>query len=629
MKCIKKCIAVVSAVAMVAVGLNQTVIKDNAQKILAQGKTTKAVLLAGNDQKATYYTASANFFDYNTSGVWEGYNVYGFQNGNSSQSSYWLQNCGVNLDIRSHFAKDQKDRSEDSDIFLFGGERHKYQSQADFNQWTGSNGGVYQGLVKNALNNDGSLGFNVNSINLFPSTKADASAHITPYYNVGFMFEKNEDGYYVFDSDSNKVCNVASGSGIELGFDYTKVGPEFSTKTGSKQRNYGFFPFNTDYDNDNQADQKRHHMFGMELNLDFYLNSQKTVNGKDMEFTFSGDDDVWIYVDGKLVLDLGGIHDKAGGSINFKTGKITYNTKVAKVCTGTAVSIPTTLSDAGVDLKTGNHTLKMFYLERGESDSNCMISFNLGVGEEPTPTPVVTTPVVTPTVTPEVTATPTVVPTTPAATVTPIPPVIIVTPTPPIIIVTPTLKVTETPKVTATPEITETPKVTATPEITETPKVTATPEVTETPEITEEPVITSDPVPMVPVTPQVAEETVAPNVPKPTETPVAEITEAPVPEGPVATATSAVEETATPVTTATTEIVDEDTKPAGDVSNDDSDNKKTIVIENSTPGSLPKTGGIAGMMENGKAVSYTVIAFLLGSAAIFSVGKIKRRKVRK
>ena len=88
----------------------------------------------------------------------------------------------------------------------------------------------------------------------------------------------------------------------------------------------------------------------------------KDIHGNDMHFHFTGDDDVWILVDGKVALDLGGIHQAAEGDINFSTGEVRVN--------GKSVG---TLSGIGP----GEHTLSILYLERGSSMSNCAIYFNL------------------------------------------------------------------------------------------------------------------------------------------------------------------------------------------------------------------------------------------------------------
>ena len=112
--------------------------------------------------------------------------------------------------------------------------------------------------------------------------------------------------------------------------------------------------------------------FGMSVDIDFYLpnapgsGGNKDVYGKDMHFRFSGDDDVWVLVDGKLVLDLGGIHGKETGDINFSTGEVTINGVVNTAHTNALKTIAA-----------GEHTLTLYYLERGSSMSNCAIYFNL------------------------------------------------------------------------------------------------------------------------------------------------------------------------------------------------------------------------------------------------------------
>ncbi|MDR1541424.1 MAG: fibro-slime domain-containing protein [Clostridiales bacterium] len=65
--------------------------------------------------------------------------------------------------------------------------------------------------------------------------------------------------------------------------------------------------------------------FGLNTSINFVMPKDRKVDGKDMEFKFSGDDDLWVYIDGKLALDLGGTHKRANGSINFTTGLVTIN----------------------------------------------------------------------------------------------------------------------------------------------------------------------------------------------------------------------------------------------------------------------------------------------------------------
>ena len=129
-----------------------------------------------------------------------------------------------------------------------------------------------------------------------------------------------------------------------------------------------FLPFN---DNDtgiyNEKDGTINYWFGMQSSIDFWLpndsgeGGNKADTGKPMEFRFSGDDDVWVFVDDTLVLDLGGIHGALMGTINFSDGKV--NTA------GTVTDLPA--------FTAGNHTLTIYYLERGSSESNCSIYFNI------------------------------------------------------------------------------------------------------------------------------------------------------------------------------------------------------------------------------------------------------------
>ncbi len=111
--------------------------------------------------------------------------------------------------------------------------------------------------------------------------------------------------------------------------------------------------------------------FGAAVELPFvYKNGGTVNNGDDMVFEFSGDDDVWVYVDGKLVLDMGGIHGAVSGTINFRTLEAT-------ITNGDIYGGGATTTTFDFDTSTSDHTIQMFYLERGANESNFKMSFNL------------------------------------------------------------------------------------------------------------------------------------------------------------------------------------------------------------------------------------------------------------
>ena len=220
------------------------------------------------------------------------------------------------------------------------------------------------------------------------------------YNNVQGLFQL-ENGYYVYDSYGSKgnyaVYNYTTNS-----FNvYDKAGVY---KDSVSSDNLGqFFPFDSADKvftesgknlspigiKDGENDKLNHH-FGMSMTTEFVQPaSGKTTDNKDMIFEFSGDDDVWVYIDGVLVGDLGGIHEKATLKINFATGEV----KVGHIdgANGTKKEIETTnikakFEAAGVDTtnfsgdtfsNSTKHTLSFFYLERGAGASNMSLKFNL------------------------------------------------------------------------------------------------------------------------------------------------------------------------------------------------------------------------------------------------------------
>lgn len=256
--------------------------------------------------------------------------------------------------------------------------------------------GTYTSYNTSGTYTDESLAYLFNSASQ-ANGKQDGKA---VYNNVQGLFQL-QNGYYVYDSYGSHG-NYAVYNSTTNSFDvYNKAGvykdsvsdanrgqffPFDSADKVFEERNGQLSPINiTDGTND-----KLNHHFGMSMTTEFVQpNGGKTTKNEDMIFEFSGDDDVWVYIDGVLVGDLGGIHEKATLDINFASGEV----KVGHVdgANGTEKEIEKTnikakFDAAGADTSNfrGNtfsnstkHTLSFFYLERGAGASNMSLKFNL------------------------------------------------------------------------------------------------------------------------------------------------------------------------------------------------------------------------------------------------------------
>jgi len=321
------------------------------------------------------------------------------------------------------------------------------------NNWT--NQLITQGIVGSkgtTLTQAGLPNFQYTEAGLF-KTKSDATRIKVPFkgtteewlieerLNLRFPFKKLDNGYYEFNSETMYIDNVLSkesGDKIQLFEDSN------APQVGSKRR--GFWPFATDHDftkylNDGQSTgpdedevseeflSDQYH-FGMNLEARFVIPENRKVNGSDMIFEFTGDDDLWIYIDDHLALDVGGCHKALGGKINFTDGTITYfdpsdtpgttaydaailtmptgdnnwnstgsgdkifakdsaltdeTTKqtldekpTVVATTDTSWNLYSTLGLNEADFFEGSvHSIKIFYLERGTGQSNCRMKFNM------------------------------------------------------------------------------------------------------------------------------------------------------------------------------------------------------------------------------------------------------------
>lgn len=252
-------------------------------------------------------------------------------------------------------------------------------------------------------------------------TDTDAKAEYSKYYwdtRFPFMTESDEFGIntYTYDSnDSSYVFRAYYDDDNQSAFSTLQEVDDWDINRATKGAGgKGLFPFNyqmsseTDTSQTTFTNERAIYHYGMAFDTSFTLpatNDRKYNNGgtgEDVVFNFSGDDDVMVYVDGTLVLDNGGLHGARSFSINFSKQSITYqfgfdiqsgenftpqeNTTYTygddanNQANGITNDIQTALNKLHEIYEAGSrvdHTLNFFYMERGSTDSNCLISFNL------------------------------------------------------------------------------------------------------------------------------------------------------------------------------------------------------------------------------------------------------------
>ncbi len=282
-------------------------------------------------------------------------------------------------------------------------------AQGNINAWT--NGArPMAGIVASTLGDDGYPVLNENLQSeslgyLFNTSSGDSKA---AYLDVGGLLQQDSEGYFYYNSQENFAEFNETTNNVTL---YDQKGVDTAGASPDGQ----FFPFNTagqvfTGEEVKSTDKVINHYFGMHMTTSF----QQTPGGeslsgdhKPVTFSFSGDDDVWVYIDDVLVADLGGIHDACSVEINFSTGEIyvfkdkeggsrgegyydegtdtLYNADSADAAptlydmynaAGKAGSVE--WDEAGATFADESyHAFDFFYLERGNTDSNMRMRHNI------------------------------------------------------------------------------------------------------------------------------------------------------------------------------------------------------------------------------------------------------------
>lgn len=228
-------------------------------------------------------------------------------------------------------------------------------------------------------------------------SEIDNNKNLSEYYNgLQFPFKQTKDknGVITYSYDSGKDYAVYYNFEKNCFYESPEHIKNETTNDGTAPED-GFYPLNKPGDPRKAVNMG----FGTEFTIPFTLSKDGKINGQDITFNFTGDDDVWVFIDDYLVLDMGGAHRMASGTIDFAEKNVTVESAFTPDKSTTAAwkdgatranqtsekrtkkftQIKTEGKNTFEDIMADDskvHTLKIFYMERGMFDSNMSVSFN-------------------------------------------------------------------------------------------------------------------------------------------------------------------------------------------------------------------------------------------------------------
>lgn len=244
----------------------------------------------------------------------------------------------------------------------------------------------FPGIVNSLLGEDGYPVLSTNGESLsYLFDEAKNNPAILKNFTVNHLFKKTETGDLLYDSRQNfATINPGGRLGNDIDGEKNFVVYDGPKQGSSPNRLAYYMPLN-DLDQRKRIKSPYQYLMGMSVETTFLQPKNGTAANGDKIFEFYGDDDVWIFVDGVLVLDLGGIHDPLGGTINFATGEVKrFNRTGGVASTSNLADLIRRAKGENTPGLLGNtlkdytsHTLKVFYFERGAGGSNLKMRFNV------------------------------------------------------------------------------------------------------------------------------------------------------------------------------------------------------------------------------------------------------------
>ncbi|MDD6674454.1 MAG: SpaA isopeptide-forming pilin-related protein, partial [Lactimicrobium massiliense] len=274
-----------------------------------------------------------------------------------------------------------------------------------------NDGRLSQGIYTDTLNSKGYPELNPKFIKSSESltdvfSEADEVNHLfykDTYDKTGYFYYSSAETFASLQSNGNFLVSQELGSPSGINAFYFKRGNFLPYNTLNLRRvinrnlydDQGKLLSDVPGSRYNEAlygmNEEVNYYFGLHATAEFYQPVNGQVNGNDMVYEFTGDDDMLVYIDGVLVLDLGGIHDAQSGTINFHTGEVTftniYTNKNNKIDYGSSTTINDqyesvgrlgTTTWSGKTFAAGtSHKIDIFYMERGAGASNLKMKVNI------------------------------------------------------------------------------------------------------------------------------------------------------------------------------------------------------------------------------------------------------------